>query len=82
MKNPCRHRQDRTVDVGGVLWCKECGAIYTGDPGTKPRWKSPKHSTYDLDHAVRYAKSDGRKELQNQLLELLGVHDTIEEMQK
>lgn len=82
MKNPCRHSAKNTIDLGGILWCKECGAVYTTYPNrVKARWMSPVCSVYDLNHVRNYGIKVGRKQLQEELLELLGVNDVITEAQ-
>ncbi len=72
MKNPCRHRNEDTLFVAGIKWCKECGAIRdNGDD--KRRWKSPARSVFDMQRILEMGKKEGRKELQQQLCELLGA---------
>lgn len=76
MRNPCRHTRDTVVDLGGVLWCKECGAIYDGNnPGVKPRWKSPERSIYDIQHIAQMGEKAGRHALQQELKALLGLKE-------
>lgn len=76
MRNPCRHTRDLTIDLGGFLWCKECGAIYDAtNPGRKPRWRSPERSIYDINHVVKMGEQAGRYALQQELKVLLDIEE-------
>jgi len=72
VKNPCRHRHADVIVVGDVTWCTECGAIRDSNTDKPHRWRSPNRSVFNVDHILKKGVEAGRKELQQQLRELLG----------